>query len=137
VVWLTVFTIIGVIGAALLPRLFEGHARVMPPGYGLDTVFVERVHPSGRNSIQSIYLLCNLALFLICRWLIRSGVVPIGAALRGLSVGVSISALLGLYQLAAYQLSWPWPDSVINSNTGVVQLYDQTAFGIHRMSSTF
>jgi hypothetical protein len=137
VVWLTVFTIVAVIGAVLLPRLFEGHARVMPPAYGLDTVFVERVHPSGRNSIQSIYLLCNLALFLICRWLIRSGVVPIGAALRGLSVGVSISALLGLYQLAAYQLSWPWPDSVINSNTGVGQLYDQTAFGIHRMSSTF
>jgi hypothetical protein len=137
VVWLTVFTIIGVIGAALLPRLFEGHARVMPPAYGLDTVFVERVHPSGRNSIQSLYLLCNLSLFLICRWSIRSGAVTIREALRGLAVGVSISAVLGLYQVAAYQFSWPWPSAVINSNIGVGQLYQQTAFGIHRMSATF
>jgi hypothetical protein len=137
VVWLTAFTTVGVIGAALLPRLFEGNVPVMPPAFGLDTAFVERVHPSGRNSIQSIYLLCNLSLFLICRWSIRSGVVTVRDALRGLAIGAFISAILGLYQVAAYQLSWPWPDSVINSNTGVGQLYQQTAFGIHRMSSTF
>jgi len=137
VVWLIAFTLVGVIGAALLPRLFEGQARVMPPAFGLDTGFVERVHPSGRNAIQAIYLLCNLSLLLLCRGFLRSGSVTMREALRGLAFGASISAVLGLYQVAAYQLAWPWPDSVINSNAGVGQLYEQTALGIHRMSSTF
>jgi hypothetical protein len=136
-IWLTAFTLIGVVGAFLLPRLFDGHARVAPPAYGLDRVFVERVHPSGRNLVQSIYLLCNLSLFLICRWVIRAGVVTMQLALRGLAIGACLAAGIGMYQVVAYQCGWPWPSEVINSNTGVGQLYRQTAFGMQRMSASF
>ena len=137
ILWLMAFTLLGVIGAALLPRIFEGHARVLAPAFGLDTGFTERVHPSGRNFIQSIYLLCNLGLVLICRWAIRTGLVSLRLALRALAYGACLSAVIGLYQVAAFQLGWPWPSDVINSNSGVGQLYRQTAFGIQRMSATF
>jgi hypothetical protein len=135
--WLIVFTVISVAGAVLLPRIFEGQADVLPPAYGMDTLFVERVHPSGRNSIQAFYLLCNLALFLLCRWVIRARLVSLQEAVRGLALGAACSALLGLYQVVGYQLGWPWPHELINSNSGVGQLYNQHAFGLQRMSSTF
>jgi hypothetical protein len=135
--WLIAFTVIGVAGAVLLPRIFEFQAEVLPPAYGMDTTFVERVRPSGRNEIQAFYLLCNLGLFLLCRWAIRSRLVTLDDAVRGLALGAGCSALFGLYQVIAYQAGWPWPSAFINSNTGVGQLYNQQAFGLQRMSSTF
>ncbi len=137
VAWLIIFTVIGVVGAIVLPRAFEGSVEVMPPAYGLDTLFVERVHPSGRNSVQAVYLICNLLLFLLCRWTVTSRLITIEQAVRGLILGAGCSALLGLYQAIGYQLGLPWPSEVINSNTGVGQLYNQTAFGMRRMSATF
>ncbi|MGA8706218.1 MAG: hypothetical protein WB646_04440 [Steroidobacteraceae bacterium] len=135
--WLIAFTAIGVLGAIVLPRAFEGQVEVMPPAYGLDTLFIERVHPSGRNSVQAVYLICNLVLFLLCRWTVASRLVTIEQAVRGLILGAACSAALGLYQAIGYQLGLPWPNEIINSNTGVGQLYTQTAFGMRRMSATF
>jgi len=137
VAWLIVFTVIGVVGAIVLPRAFEGLVEVMPSAYGMDTLFIEKVHPSGRNPIQAAYLLFNLVLFLLCRWTVASRLVTVEQAVRGLILGAGCSALLGLYQAIGYQIGLPWPSEVINSNTGVGQLYTQTAFGMRRMSSTF
>lgn len=136
-VWLSMLTLIGVVGAMLLPRVFEGAVRVLPPGYGLDVGFAEPLRPSGRNIIQAFYLVCNLSLFLLCSYFLRKSEIDLKHCLKGLSIGAIIAALIGIYQVVGFELGLPWPSGVINSNLGFAQLYQQTAFGIKRMSATF
>jgi len=135
--WLCSFTVIGVLGALFLPRLFEGVVVVLPPAFGLDTAFVEPVRPSGRNLIQAFYLICNVLLFYLCSWAVRTKLVSVDQCVRGIGLGVLISASLGLYQVLGFTLALPWPAAIINSNLGLGQGYVQTAFGIIRMSATF
>ncbi|MBK8151397.1 MAG: hypothetical protein IPK58_25185 [Acidobacteria bacterium] len=135
--WLLMFTIVGVVGAVIWPRFFEGWVRVLPTRHGLDSGFVEPVRPSGTNYIQAFYLICNFLLFALFAYAFQIGAVSREAILKGVARGAVVSVLLGIYQLIAYHFSLPWPSEIINSNLGVMQLAEQTALGFKRMSATF
>ena len=136
-IWLFLFVVVGVAGALALPRLFEGAVRVLPPREGLDSGFTVPLAKSGTNYIQAFYLLCVFFLFASLRFLIEKGVVDRSSVIKGICYGAGLSVLLGTYQVLAYHSGLPWPASVLNSNIGVAQLLNQTAFGIKRMSATF
>lgn len=135
--WLLGFTVIGVVGAIVWPRFFEGWVRALPSREGLGSGFVEPVRPVGTNYIQAFYLLCNFLLFAVSAYLVQIGAVTRETMIKGVVSGAVISVTIGVYQLVAYHFGLPWPSGVINSNIGVAQLLDQTALGFKRMSSTF
>jgi hypothetical protein len=127
-------TVVGVGGAYLLPRVFSGVIHVLPADLGARR---ELLHSSSRNIIQSLYMISNLALYLlISRSLIRR-VIGIQDCMRALAFGAWCVIALGIYQVAAGFLHLPWPSPIINSNLGYAQLYNQGALGLVRMSSTF
>jgi hypothetical protein len=136
-VWMLLFTLVGVVGAVFLPRVLDGQVEVLSPRFGLESTFTDRLHPSSGNYIQAFYVTCNCVLFLLLSYFVRIGRMSIEQCLRGLAVGAGLSAAIGLYQVAAYYLYLPWPDGIINSNLGLKQLAEQTAFGMQRMSATF
>lgn len=135
--WLLMFTVVGMAGAVIWPRFFEGSVRVLPTRHGLDSGFLEPVGPSGTNYIQAFYLFCNFVLFALFAYVVQVGAVSREMVLRGVIRGALISVALGIYQIVAYQFGFPWPGGIINSNIGVMQLAEQTAMGLRRMSSTF
>jgi hypothetical protein len=127
-------TAIGVGGAILLPRILNGVVLVLPPSVGYHA---EPLHPSSRNLIQGFYMVCNLFLYvLISRSLCRR-VVTVAQCIRALALGAWCAIALGLYQVGGSFAPLPWPAGILNSNLGVAQLYDQSVFGLRRMSSTF
>jgi hypothetical protein len=135
--FLAFFTVVGVGGALLLPRIFDGSVRILPTRLGLDSGQTEMVAPSGTNYIQSFYLFCNFALAGLVYYFRRCGLFNDADFARALKIAVLVVLGIGFYQLAAFWAALPWPDAVINSNIGVKQLYEQTALGVRRMSATF
>lgn len=134
---LLVFSILAILGAVLLPRVFQGGVQVLPPREGLDSGLTFPLSPSGTNYIQAFYVGCILLLFTITRYLCGTGLTSAGTLVRGVALGAGVSVLLGFYQLGAHYLGLPWPGGIINSNLGLPQLIDQTALGLKRMSATF
>ena len=116
--WLFSFTVIGIAGAVLWPRFFEGWVRALPSREGLGSGFVEPVRPSGTNYIQAFYLLCNFLLFAISAYALQIRVVSREVFLKGIALGAVTSVLIGIYQLVAYHFGLPWPSGIINSNVG-------------------
>jgi hypothetical protein len=127
-------TVIGVGGAILLPRILNGVILVLPPSVGYHP---EPLHPSGRNLIQGFYMVCNLLLYLLISRSLCRGIVTGPQCIRALALGAWCAIVLGLYQVAGSFAPLPWPDAIVNSNLGVSQLYNQSVFGLRRMSSTF
>jgi hypothetical protein len=137
-VWLLgYFTLIGSVGAVLLPRLFASYVKVLPTRFGLDSGFVIPLKPETTNYLQAIYLIFNLCLVIAPITLHKKGFKMSEGIIIGTVAGAVVSALLGFYQVLAYHTGLPWPSDVINSNWGLKQLEDQTMFGFKRMSSTF
>lgn len=135
--WLWAFTIIGVLGAFLLPRVLNGVAHAMLSRGALDAAIMVDVAPGSTNIIQAFYLVMNLALFSIAASLVSAHADGLRWALRGVAAGLTLSCLLGLYQLLAFYLELPWPREIINSNLGVGQFPDQMAGDIKRLTATF
>lgn len=135
--WLLLFTIVGVVGAVIWPRFFEGAVRALPSRQGLDSGFVEPVGPKATNYIQAFYLVCNFLLFSLFAYLLQVGSLCREVVLKGIIRGALIAVALGIYQVVGYQVGLPWPADIINSNIGVLQPIEQTAMGLRRMSSTF
>ncbi|MFM2449849.1 MAG: hypothetical protein RIS44_2299 [Pseudomonadota bacterium] len=135
--WLTLFVLIGVTGAIFLPRLLQGMVLVLPPRGGLDSGFTVPLVPTSGNYIQSFYLLCILGLFMMVRHLTLRKVVSAECFIRGIVAGLVLAVAVGYYQFIAFYLGLPWPGEIINSNAGLGQLPDQTAFGVKRISSLF
>jgi hypothetical protein len=137
---LILFTIIGIIGAFVLPRIFEGTGvRVLSSGEnaGLDGGFPIPLEPKGTNFFQAFYLLCHLIIFVMTHLLVKEGAIKREDVLNGIMVGALISLSLGFYQVIAHYLDWPWPSNILNSNFGHWQWYESTAGGLPRISSTF
>jgi hypothetical protein len=135
--WLWGFTLVGAIGALLLPRVFEGLAHAMPTRGSIDSGDFFLVEPTSTNIFQGFYLLLNLGLVIVVARLTALGAVDLRNVLRGLAWGAAIAAGLGLYQLVAHHSGLPWPKEVINSNTGVGQFPEQMAGSIKRLTATF
>ena len=135
--WLWAFTIIGVLGALLLPRVFNGVAHAMLSRGPLNGATMIDVTPGGTNFIQAFYLVLNLALFSIAAALVAARADGLRWALRGVAAGLACACVLGLYQLVAFYMGWPWPTEIINSNLGVGQFPNQMAGDIKRITATF
>ena len=135
--WLWAFTVIGVLGALLLPRIFNGVAHAMLSRGALNAATMVNVAPGGTNIIQAFYLVLNLALFSIAAALVATRDDGLRWALRGVAVGLAFACVLGLYQLVAFYAGLPWPREIINSNLGVGQFPDQMAGDIKRITATF
>jgi hypothetical protein len=127
-------TAIGVAGAILLPRILNGVVLVLPPSVGYHA---EPLHPSSRNVIQGFYMVCNLFLYVLISRSVCRRVVTVSQCIGALAVGAWFAIALGVYQFLGSFAPLPWPSAIFNSNLGVTQLYDQSAYGIRRMSSTF
>ncbi len=127
-------TVISVVGAFMLPRVFGGFAHVMTPRGAARVV----LHGSSGNMIQAMYVISNFVLFALVAAAVHRGAVTASQCIRYLAVGTTMAAGLGIYQVVCNFVHLPWPDMVINSNLGVAQLFNQKAFGsARRMSSTF
>jgi hypothetical protein len=136
--WLWAFTLIGVLGALLLPRVFNGVAHAMLSRGSINTATMTDVAPGSTNIIQAFYLALNLALFSIAATLVAARADGLRAAMRGVAAGLGLACVLGLYQLVAYYAGLPWPSDIVNSNVGVGQFPDQMAgSGIKRITATF
>jgi hypothetical protein len=133
---LAALTVVGVAGAIILPRLFEG-VMVLPPRGGLDTGFLQAVRPSSGNYIQAFYLICNFLFFFLTARFLALQQFTLADCLSALKIGVMLTVFLGIYQLISYHFKLPWPRSIINSNAGVSQQYEQMFLGVRRMSATF
>jgi hypothetical protein len=136
-VWLWAFTVIGVLGALLLPRVFHGVAHAMLSRGSINSATMTAVAPAGTNIIQAFYLVLNLALYCIAATLVAARADGLRWAMRGVAAGLLFACALGLYQLVAFYAGLPWPEDIINSNVGVGQFPDQMAGGIKRITSTF
>jgi hypothetical protein len=136
-VWLWAFTVIGVIGALFLPRVFNGVAHAMLSRGSINNATLIPVAPGGTNFIQAFYLILNLALFTIASTIVASRKEGIEWALKGIAAGLLCSCVIGLYQWVGFYAGLPWPMEIINSNTGVGQFPDQMAGPLKRISSTF
>lgn len=133
-------TVIGVVGAFMLPKLFRGVAHVTTPPVFHTTI----LRSSSGNAIQAFYLVCNLSLFTLVVACIQRGAITVSQCIRALAVGTICSAVFGLYQIVCDALHAPWIDVVINSNLGVAQNFNQPVHGLprllgisRRMSATF
>ena len=135
--WLWAFTLLGVVGAILLPRVFNGVAHAMASRGSLDNGVMTVVRPSGTNYIQGFYLILNLLLFSMAAKMAVKEKDGMDCALRGIALCLAFSCAMGLYQLVAYYAGLPWPTEIINSNRGVGQFPGQMAGSIKRISSTF
>jgi len=135
--WLWAFTIIGVLGALLLPRLFHGVAHAMLSRGSINAATMVGVEFGGTNVIQAFYLVLNLALFSTAAALVAARPDGLRWAMRGVAAGLAFASLLGLYQLLAFYAGLPWPAEIINSNAGVGQFPDQMAGDIKRITATF
>lgn len=135
--WLWAFTVIGVVGAVFLPRVFAGVAHAMGSRGSINEAAFTPVAPTGTNIIQAFYLVLNLLLFSIASCLVAVHEHGVRWALKGVACGLAFACLLGLYQLIAFHMGLPWPTEIINSNTGVGQFPDQMAGSIKRITSTF
>lgn len=135
--WLWAFTLIGVVGAVLLPRVFNGIAHAMPTRGSLDFNSMVPVRPSGTNYIQAFYLILNLMIFSMAARVAVGSKDGMNSALRGIALGLAFACIMGIYQLIAYYGGLPWPSGIINSNRGVGQFPGQMAGTIKRISSTF
>jgi len=136
-VFLVAFTLLGVLGALLLPRVFAGAAHAVASRGSLNSLLLVPVAPGGTNIIQAFYLLLNLLLFTCASAVVAARAEGLRWALRGVSAGLVCACLLGLYQLLAFHAGLPWPAEIVNSNTGVGQFPDQMAGGIKRITATF
>jgi hypothetical protein len=136
-IWLWLFTIVGVVGALLLPRVFQGVAHAMDTRSSINSATMYAVQPSGTNIIQAFYLVLNLALFSLASRFVKRDSEAIDHGLRGVALGLAFACSLGVYQLIAFYTGLPWPTDVINSNTGVGQFPEQMAGSIKRITSTF
>jgi len=135
--WLWAFTIIGVLGAILLPRVFNGVAHAMLSRGALNAASMTDVNFGATNIIQAFYLVMNLALFSITAALVAARPDGLRWAMRGVGAGLAFACTLGLYQLVAFYLGLPWPTEIINSNLGVGQFPNQMAGDIKRITATF
>src|SRR5688572_16006609 len=135
--WLWAFTAIGVLGAFLLPRVFEGVAHAMLSRGSINTASMTNVAPGGTNVIQAFYLVLNLVLFSIAATLVAARADGLRWAMRGVAAGLLCPCLLGLYQLVAFYAGLPWPADIINSNADVGHFPDQMAGDIKRITATF
>ena len=135
--WLWAFTIIGVLGAILLPRVFNGVAHAMLSRGALNAATMTDVTFGLTNIIQAFYLVLNLALFSVAAALVAALPDGLRSALRGVAAGLMCACLLGLYQLVAHYAGLPWPTEIINSNLGVGQFPNQMAGDIKRITATF
>jgi hypothetical protein len=135
--WLWAFTIIGVLGALLLPRVFAGVAHAMLTRGSINAAAMVPVAPGGTNVIQAFYLVLNLALFSFAATLVAARREALHHALQGVAAGLAFACALGLYQVAAHYLGLPWPAEVINSNAGVGQFPEQMAGSLKRITATF
>lgn len=136
-IWIWVFTLIGVTGALLLPRVFEGVAHALDPRGTLNTTIATVVVPSGTNVIQAFYLLLNVAVFSLASHFVARDRDGIRHALNGVAAGLAFACAMAVYQLVAHYTGLPWPREIINSNTGVGQFPDQMAGSLKRLTSTF
>lgn len=137
-IWLLgYFTVIGGVGAVLLPRLFQTYVKVLPSRFGLDSGFVVPLKPETTNYLQAIYLAFNFLLVLAPVLFAKKGHDITRGVILGVVWGGVTAALIGFYQVIAYHAALPWPAEFFNSNWGVKQLEEQTMFGFKRMSSTF
>jgi len=135
--WLWAFTIIGVLGAFLLPRVFNGVAHAMLSRGALNAATMVDVKFGGTNLIQAFYLVMNLVLFSIAAALVAAHADGLRWAMRGVAAGLAFASMLGLYQLVAFYAGLPWPTEIINSNLGVGQFPNQMAGSIKRITATF
>lgn len=135
--WLLAFTLVGTVGAFLLPRVFDGLAHAMPTRGSIDAGLFYLVEPSSTNLFQALYLVFNLALVLLVASFMAGGKAALADVFKGICIGAGLSASLGVYQLAAFHLGLPWPADVVNSNTGVGQFPGQMAGALKRISATF
>jgi hypothetical protein len=135
--WLWAFTAVGVLGALLLPRVFEGVVQAPSSRGSINAATMAHVAPGGTNVIQAFYLVMNLALFSFAATLVAARAEGLRWALRGVAAGLLCACLLGLYQLVAFYAGLPWPADIINSNAGVGQFPDQMAGDIKRITATF
>jgi hypothetical protein len=135
--WLWAFTIIGVLGALLLPRVFNGVAHAMLSRGSINAASMTDVTPGSTNIIQAFYLVLNLVLFSIAAALVAARADGLRWAMRGVAAGLACACVLGLYQLVAFYAGLPWPAEIINSNLGVGQFPDQMAGSLKRITATF
>lgn len=136
-IWLWLFTVVGVVGALLLPRVFQGVAHAMDTRSSINAATMFAVKPSSTNLIQACYLLLNLALFSLASGFVKRNREAIHHGLRGVALGLGFACALGVYQLVAFYAGLPWPADIINSNVGVGQFPEQMAGSIKRITSTF
>jgi hypothetical protein len=138
---LVAMTAIGVGGAFLLPKLFNGTVYVTS---AVGHYSRHILHSTGGNAIQAFYLICNLLLFTLIVVFLQRATCSIADCVRALAFGTWVAAALGIYQIYCDRLHLPWPELVINSNLGLYQNFDQAVYGLprlmgatRRMSATF
>ena len=136
-VWLWAFTVIGVLGALFLPRVFHGVAHAMLSRGSINAAVLIPVAPGGTNIIQAFYLVLNLVLFTIASTIVASRKEGLEWAMKGIAAGLLCACVIGLYQWVGFYAGLPWPLEIINSNTGVGQFPNQMAGPLKRISATF
>ena len=133
---LIAFTLCGVIGAVLLPRLFAQDVLVLP-SRAQRYLRMEPLAPQSTNYIQGFYLVLNYMVFALTARFVSSGQATEADLRKWVVRGAVLTALIGLYQWGGSFVNAPWPSEFFNSNTGVIQLEEQATMGLRRISATF
>jgi len=132
---LILFAVYAVASAAVIPELLAGRIEVFPPREGIALASLAPLQSSATNISQALYIVFLVAVAFAVSSVVaqsRNGATVLKAYLIG---GVLVS-VVGLYQLLAFYLGWPYPDEFLSSNPGYSQGYSWLLGQAKRISGT-
>lgn len=134
---LVVFLIFSLLSGFIFPLLFNG-VRVISPKLGIESINSLVPLKLGLNNFsQSIYLFLNFILIIYFLVNVRSQR-DINYLLKSIYYSGLIVVFFGFYQELAFKFNLPYPNSILYSNIGYAQGYDQLiGNNLKRINSTF
>lgn len=134
---LVLFAAFAVVGAAVLPHVFNGIG-VYSPRAGIDEQYhdLTALSPSLSNLAQALYLILNvvLVLYVVMRAACERTITRWVSAIHW---AAALVIVIGYYQLAAYYLHLPMPYDFLYSAGGRSQGFAEMASNVKRVNSTF
>ncbi len=132
------FTVFAVASAVVFPRVFRG-LPVQSPREGLGAIHLVPLHLSLTNLSLAAYLVCCVFFFHVV--VEETAASPDGSAGRRLIgwtlAGICVAAVVGFYEVLAFQNGLRYPHRFFNSNPAYAQLYSAAVAGQARLTGTF
>ncbi|SRR6266566_1739440 len=132
---LILFAVYAVASAAVIPELLAGRIEVFPPREGIALANLAPLQPSATNISQALYIVFLAAV----AFAVSSVVAQTGngaTVLKAYVIGGVLVSVVGLYQLLAFYLGWPYPYEFLSSNPGYFQGYSWLLGQAKRISGT-